>query len=551
MSRLLIFIMGMMIVMGGCTKSKNESSDLSGDQKIYTPAEAYTETGSETETEMKTEETADGILSYDMNSFTVLDEDRSLVADVTGETYDSVTEQGFQSALSQPMSTFSIDVDTASYANMRRYLEDGMLPPADAIRIEEMLNYFDYQYEEPEAGDVFSMNTELSACPWNEDHYLLGVGIMAKEVEREVLPKSNLVFLIDVSGSMDSPDKLPLLKNAFGQLVKELDEDDRVSIVVYAGETGIVLDSAYGNDHDEIINAINRLEAGGGTGGASGIALAYQLAKKNYREEGNNRVILATDGDFNIGPSSVEELEDLIVEKREDGIFLSVIGFGTGNLRDHQMETLANKGNGNYSYIDSEKEAKKVLVDEMSGTLLTLAKDVKVQIEFNPANVSEYRLIGYDNRLLKTEDFRDDTVDAGEVGAGHSIRVLYEVIPSASATASNLKYQKKEPVEVSGQFAEELAQLNLRYQDLADNKVKETQRVISSEHKAQNDMSEDLSFMAAVAEFGMILKNSSHSGDGSVEQAISLASDGVGEDVEGYRREFIGLMEQYKEIIYH
>lgn len=543
-SRLLIVIMGMMIIMNGCTKKENMTSDAGGLHDLYTPSEKY-EGDSAISYEQADRKTIDN-----SNYFTVqVEGERMPYGDVSGETYASVQEQSFHSAKAQPLSTFSLDVDTASYANMRRYLESGIVPPTDAIRIEELLNYFDYQYVEPKEGELFTIDTQLSVCPWNEKNFLLSVGIKAKEVKKEKLPKSNLVFLIDVSGSMDSPEKLPLLQKSFEKLVRELGEDDRVSIVVYASDTGIVLDSAYGNEHDKIISAINHLQAGGSTGGESGIKLAYQLAKKNFREDGNNRVILATDGDFNIGASSAEELENLIMEKRNDGIFLSVIGFGMGNYRDYQMETLADKGNGNYSYIDSEKEAQKVLVDEMAGTLLALAKDVKVQVEFNPNNVTEYRLVGYDNRLLNAEDFRDDKVDAGEVGAGHSIRVLYEIVPVTSTVNANLRYQENEPVVVDEKFSNEMAQLSLRYQDLESKKVVEIQNIISSEAISVNDMSADLKFMAAVAEFGMILKNSSYGGNSTIDKAISLGMDGVGKDEKGYRREFIGLMEQYKEII--
>ncbi|MFH1532099.1 MAG: von Willebrand factor type A domain-containing protein, partial [Pseudomonadota bacterium] len=347
------------------------------------------------------------------------------------EEYAKVDENVFKKAVDNPLSTFSIDVDTASYSNVRRFLRDGRLPPQDAVRIEELVNYFTYDYPAPTGETPFSVTTELSACPWAPKHHLLMVGLQGRKVDTSEMPKSNLVFLMDVSGSMNSPDKLPLLKSAFRLLVDNLRAEDRVAIVVYAGAAGIVLPSTTGNDKPKILEAIERLRAGGSTAGGAGIKMAYRIAKENLVEGGNNRVILATDGDFNVGASSTGALTRMVEEKRKDGIFLTVLGFGRGNTKDSRMEALADKGNGNYAYIDSVQEAKKVLVTEMGGTLLTIAKDVKIQVEFNPAKVAEYRLIGYENRILAKEDFADDTKDAGELGAGHTVTALSDIDPVA------------------------------------------------------------------------------------------------------------------------
>ena len=467
------------------------------------------------------------------------------------EEYTRIDETGFMHTYNNPLSTFSIDVDTASYTNLRKKLNDGNLPEADAVRIEEMLNYFKYDYEEPAGSQPFRIHTEIGRCPWNEENYLLMIGIQGKTVESYELPKSNLVFLIDVSGSMDSPDKLPLLKNAFSKLVEALGEDDKVSIVVYAGDTGVVLDSVHGNEKETILDAIDNLSPGGSTGGAAGIDLAYRLAEKNFIKGGNNRIILATDGDFNVGPSSVDELEKIIAKKRESGIFLSVMGFGSGNLKDNKMETLADKGNGNYSYIDSTREARKVLVDEMAGTLLTIAKDVKIQIEFNPYHVSSYRLIGYENRALANEDFKDDTVDAGELGAGHSVTALYEIIPGTSAPAagSDLRYQSGN-TEVKSGYKDEISEIRLRYKEPDQQESKEIKQVVyyTNTGAEKGRLSGDFSFAAAAAEFGMLLRNSEYKGNTSVDTILDLAETGLGEDEAGYRLEFMMLVDRYEEL---
>ena len=464
------------------------------------------------------------------------------------EEYTEYTETGFQEAISNPLSTFSIDVDTASYSNLRSDLQYGSLPDPQSVRIEEMLNYFTYEYQEPEGGKPFSIHTEIGKCPWNEEHYLLKVGLQGKNVNKNSLPKSNLVFLIDVSGSMDEENKLPLLKNAFAQFVEALGENDRISIVIYAGETGVVLDSVRGSEKTVILKAIRNLRAGGSTAGASGIELAYSLAEENFIRGGNNRVILATDGDFNVGPSSLEDLERIIEKKKESGIYLSVLGFGKGNIKDNKMELLADKGNGNYAYIDSPREAKKVLVDEMSGTLLTIAKDVKIQLEFNPYAVASYRLIGYENRALQNEDFRDDTVDAGELGAGHRITAIYEVVPGRAPETGkeneSLKYQTQ---GIKPEYKNEITEIRLRYKEPEESESREIRKVVSFSNTPVKAVkySEDFYFAAAVAEFGMILRNSQYRGNASVESVLKLAEQGLGEDIGGYRAEFIDLVERY------
>lgn len=468
------------------------------------------------------------------------------------EEYTKFDESMFKDVNSSPLSTFSIDVDTASYTNLRKNINYGIIPEADAVRIEEMLNYFTYDYEEPKGNTPFSINTEIGKCPWNEDNYLLTVGILGRSVDKEKLPKSNLVFLIDVSGSMDEPDKLPLLKNAFSQLVNVLSEDDRVSIVVYSGDSGVVLDSVPGSEKDLILDAIESLSPGGSTGGAAGIDLAYRLAEKNFIKDGNNRVILATDGDFNVGPSSIEELESIIVEKKESNIFLSVMGFGSGNLKDNKMEVLADKGNGNYSYIDSTKEARKVLVDEMAGTLFTIAKDVKIQLEFNPISVAGYRLIGYENRALNDEDFEDDKIDAGELGAGHRVTAIYEIIPAGNPQGKKeLKYQSNDTKKVDSEYRNEISEVRLRYKEPKGETSKEIKQVVSFLNTPVDGkrLSADFYFAAAVAEFGMILRNSEYKGNSSLESVMDLAEKGLGNDEEGYRLEFMNLVDQYEELL--
>ncbi|MDQ3282811.1 MAG: VWA domain-containing protein [Acidobacteriota bacterium] len=436
------------------------------------------------------------------------------------EEYGRFEENPFLRPAENPLSTFSIDVDRASYANVRRFLASGQKPPRDAVRIEEMVNYFTYDYAEPEGREPFSITTELSACPWNSRHKLMLVGLQGKRMKTRDLPPNNLVFLIDTSGSMQEPDKLPLVRQGLRLLVEQMRPIDRISIVAYAGSAGLVLPSTTGSEKGRILAAIDDLQAGGSTAGAEGIVLAYDVAKKNFSREGNNRVILATDGDFNVGVTSDGELERLIEQKRRDNIFLTVLGFGTGNIKDSKMELLADKGNGNYAYIDSLNEARKTLVHEMGGTLFTIAKDVKIQVEFNPAVVGAYRLIGYENRVMRSEDFNNDKKDAGELGAGHSVTALYEIAPPGEALAGGvdpLKYQNNTPRGTSG----ELATIKLRYKHPDADTSQLLSRVVSN--SASPVMSDNLRLASAVAELGMLLRNSEHKGDATYEEAARLA----------------------------
>jgi len=463
------------------------------------------------------------------------------------ENYAAIEENQFLSPQDQPLSTFSIDVDYASYSNTRRFIKNGSLPPVDAVRIEELVNYFSYNYAEPMAGKPFSVHTELSPCPWQPENQLLHIGLKAKEVPMIEVPASNLVFLLDVSGSMSSPDKLPLLINSFQLLSNQLRPEDRVAIVVYAGASGVVLPSTPGNQKDRILAALEGLEAGGSTAGSEGIELAYQIAEEHFIQNGNNRIILATDGDFNVGVSSEGALQRLIERKREKGVFLSVLGFGTGNIQDAKMETLADHGNGQYAYIDDLLEARKFLVTELSSTLLTVAKDVKIQIEFNPERVGEYRLIGYENRLLAAEDFNNDQKDAGEIGAGHTVTTLYELTPpgSRSGKVDPLKYQTNKATTAA--HSEEWGMLKLRYKEPQGSVSKLIEEPITqADWEAQP--SEDLAFSSAVVGFGMLLRKSEYAGDMNYEQVLALARSGKGEDHSGYRAGFIQLVELAKEL---
>lgn len=468
------------------------------------------------------------------------------------EGYASVNENGFKSVKNNPLSTFSIDVDNASYSNIRRFINSGTLPPPDAVRIEEMINYFKYDYPEPRGEHPFSVYTELAVCPWNTRHQLLHVGLRGKSIDKSSLPPSNLVFLIDVSGSMNVPNKLPLLKSAFGLLVNELRPQDRVAIVVYAGAAGLVLESTPGNRKEIIMNAINNLEAGGTTAGGAGLKLAYSKASENFVKGGNNRIILATDGDFNVGESSNGGMERLVEENRERGIFMTVLGFGMGNIKDDKMEIIADKGNGNYSYIDNLQEARRVLVREFGGTLFTIAKDVKFQIEFNPSRVQSYRLVGYENRLLNDEDFNDDTKDAGEMGSGHFVTALYELVPTGTfervPSIDPLKYQapKRITERDESDLYEEYLTIKLRYKKPDGVTSMLMEKAVKGYLNEIEDASANLRFAAAVSEFGMILRNSEFKGSSTLEEAARLARSARGEDEEGYRSEFIRLIETAK-----
>lgn len=456
------------------------------------------------------------------------------------EGYASIEENGFQQAKSKPLSTFSTDVDVASYANVRRFINNGNLPPKDAVRIEEMVNYFDYNYPQPKGEDPVSITTELGSAPWNSKHQLLHIGIKAKNIMKDNLPASNMVFLIDVSGSMDSPNKLPLLVSSLKLLTDQLREKDRVAIVVYAGNSGLALPVTRGSNKAKIKEVLNNLSAGGSTAGGAGIELAYKVASENFIKGGNNRVILATDGDFNVGASSNNDMEKLIEEKRKSGIFLTVLGYGMGNYKDSKMEILADKGNGNYAYIDNINEARKVLISEFGGTLFTVAKDVKLQLEFNPSYVQAYRLIGYENRLLNDEDFNDDQKDAGEIGSGQTVTALYEIIPvgvksELISKVDDLKYQKKEAVSSS-----ELLTVKLRYKQPDGAQSKLMSHAVTT--KLESNPSDNFRFSSAVATFGMLIRDSQFKQDSKYAQVIDLAKNAIGVDQEGYRAEFLKLV---------
>ncbi|GIM49629.1 vWA domain-containing protein [Capnocytophaga stomatis] len=465
------------------------------------------------------------------------------------ETYKNIEENKFKKTATDPVSTFSADVDRASYSNIRRMLNNGYFPEKDAVRIEEMINYFDYDYPQPDAKSKtpFKMTTELSKAPWNSKNYLLQIGMQAQKIDMEKTPPSNIVFLIDVSGSMDYPNKLPLLKSSFKLLLNSLKPSDKVAIVVYAGSSGLVLPSTSAKEKATIEAALEKLEAGGSTAGGEGLKLAYKVARENFIPSGNNRIILATDGDFNVGINNYDELQRLVEEERKSGVYISVLGFGMGNYRDDMTETIANKGNGNYAYIDNIMEAKKVLVNEFGGTFYTVAKDVKFQVEFNPKYVKEYRLLGYENRMLNTEDFEDDQKDAGEVGSGHTVTVLYEIIPADGKNEDTLRYQNQQLNE-KAKKGNEIAFLKIRYKkpDSKSNKSIEVSEPIDFQVKEISKTTDNFRFAASVAEFGMLLRDSEFKAEASYQQVIDLAKNALGKDKEGYRKEFIRLVESAK-----
>lgn len=462
-------------------------------------------------------------------------------SDAKGERYAEIDENPFLNTSRAPLSTFSIDVDTASYANVRRFLNQGQLPPKDAVRIEELINYFEYDYPTP-TGDVpFSVHTDVAVCPWNQKNKLVHIGLQGKKVALDNVPPSNLVFLLDVSGSMNDPNKLPLLKDSLRILVNQLSTKDRVAIVVYAGASGLVLPST--NNKGEILNALDDLSAGGSTNGGAGIQLAYRVALDNFIQGGNNRVILATDGDFNVGLSNDIELVNLIEQKRNSGVFLSVLGFGTGNYNDSMMEKLADKGNGNYAYIDTSDEARKALGQQAAGTLYTIAKDVKIQVEFNPAKVAGYRLIGYENRLLANRDFNDDKKDAGDIGAGHSVTALYEVVPAGQPLENDgieLKYSQNQPSET--RFGNEMLTLKLRYKEPNENESKLLTVGVLDRNKPIESASQNLKFASAVAQFGLLLRDSRFKGNASFSNINNLVQNSLGDDLRNYRGEFLELV---------
>lgn len=464
------------------------------------------------------------------------------------ETYKEIKENSFVAVAQQPVTTFSADVDRAAYANVRRIIGYGQIPPKDAVRIEEMVNYFDYDYPAPEEGSAspLRVSPELAPAPWNPNHLLLRIGLQAKKIDLTKAPPSNIVFLIDVSGSMDEENKLPLLKSSFKMLLGQLRPDDKIAIVTYANGTKVALPSTSVKDKEKIIKVLDNLYASGGTSGGRGIQLAYEQAQKSFIKNGNNRIILATDGDFNIGINNTTDLEKFIEKQRESGIYMSVLGFGIGNYRDDMAETIADKGNGNYAYIDNITEAKKVLVNELSGTLFAVAKDVKLQLEFNPKYVKEYKLIGYENRMLANEDFTNDKKDAGEIGAGHTVTALYELVPSDGKVAQSLRYQSQELNEKGK--GNELGFLKIRYKDpkVKDAKSVEITEPLVFNKKALKETSTDYRFAASVAEFGILLRDNSNKAKATYDQVIELAEGAIGKDPEGYRKEFVRLVKSVK-----
>jgi Ca-activated chloride channel family protein len=504
-----------------------------------------------TERSTNTEIASEPSRTYSANSNAMMSSNSSMMSmevkkddgfdQTSGERYTEIDENPFLETSRAPLSTFSVDVDTAAYSNVRRYLNDGQMPPRDAVRIEELINYFEYDYPQPVGDLPFSVNTEVAACAWNSRNKIVSIGLQGKKVSLEDAPSSNLVFLVDVSGSMNKPARLPLVKQGLKFLAQQLSTKDRVAIVVYAGKSGLVLPST--GDEREILDSLDKLEAGGSTNGGEGIQLAYKVALDNFLADGNNRVILATDGDFNVGLQSDDELVRLIEAKRRSGIFLSVLGFGTGNTNDSMMEKLADKGNGNYAYIDSQAEARKALGEQAAETLLTIAKDVKIQVEFNPAKIAGYRLIGYENRLLANKDFKDDRKDAGDIGAGHSVTALYEIVP-AGQTVNNegieLKYSKTEASESN--FGDELLTVKLRYKEPnADESKLLTQGLLDEENSIEN-ASANLRFASAVAGFGLILRDSRYKGNASYGKITQLAQDSLGSDLKNYRSDFLDMV---------
>jgi Ca-activated chloride channel family protein len=470
------------------------------------------------------------------------------------ESYGHINENQFIDPKSTPLSTFAVDVDAASYANVRRFINSGQLPPKNAVRIEEMINYFKYNLPEPTSGDPVAIQTELVAAPWNPQHQLVRIGLKAKNVKLDKLPPSNLVFLIDVSGSMDQPNKLPLVKTSIKMLVDQLRPIDNVAIVVYAGVVGVRLESTPASDKQKIKDVIDQLGAGGSTAGGAGIMMAYDIAKKNFLKKGNNRIILATDGDFNVGPSTNKDMKELIEEERGSGVSLSILGFGMGNYKDSKMELLADKGHGNYAYIDNITEATKSMVTEVGGTLFTVAKDVKLQVEFNPGKVQAYRLLGYEDRLMAKEDFNNDTKLGGDMGVGHTVTALYEIIPvgvkdSFTGSVDPLKYQQTDRLAEKVYNGTELMTIKFRYKQPDGDKSKMESVVVKDKPLSEANTSIDFRFAAAVAEYGMLLRDSQFKQDSKIEQVITMAKKAKGDDDNGYRAEFIRLAESTRDMM--
>lgn len=486
---------------------------------------------------------------YTTNSYEVeTDTKEDIYYSGSGEEYNSYAENGFVAVSKEPLSTFSADVDTASYSNLRRMIKEGYIYDEDAIRVEEMLNYFNYDYEGPTGREPFGVNVEIGKCPWNPNTSLMMVGMQTKDIDFSEGPNSNLVFLLDVSGSMNDPDKLPLMQQAFCMLAENLTRKDRVSIVVYAGEDAVILEGAKGNETSRIIEKITSLEAGGSTAGSAGIQAAYELAERYFIKGGNNRVILATDGDLNVGLTTEYELTELITKKRDSGIYLSVLGFGTGNIKDNNMEALADNGNGNYVYIDSVYEAKKVLVDELGANMVTVAKDVKFQVEFNPEQIKGYRLIGYENRVLATEDFEDDAKDAGEIGAGHSVTALYELVPVSSNMELDEKVTGSRYSSVDEKYKDELLTIKVRYKEPDKEESKLLTYPVTT-RAYTNKTSDDWNFATCIAEFAMILKDSPYLENGSMNHLRKRLNRIEFDD--GYKKEFKQLVNKVAEWNYY
>ena len=545
-----------MSLLTGCGGKNSASSDKTEGRTVLETEDTADSVEDYTDAE---EAEVDGVAeSYDTGSYetnngvmiSVETEDCVLVEPYVdpgayeGETYEEMDENEFMDVEKQPLSTFAADVDTASYTNIRRMINEGYMPdeiPSGSVRIEEMINYFDYDIPAPKDGEPFCVTAEMNTCPWNEDNKLLMVGMRTEEIDLSDAPASNLVFLIDVSGSMYDDDKLPLLQQSFCMLAESLTENDRISIVTYASGDTVVLEGAKGNEYKKIADAINSLEASGSTNGSAGIQTAYELAEENFIKGGNNRVILATDGDLNVGVTTQSGLEELITEKKESGVYLSVLGFGQGNINDANMETLADKGNGNYAYIDSTFEANRVLVQQLGSTLFTVAKDVKLQVEFNPEQVESYRLVGYENRVMDAKDFNDDTKDGGEIGAGHCVVALYEVVPAGSSS-SNLRYGEKEEeskAEKDSKYADEYCAISIRYKEPDGNESKLLTYPVDIKADSKTP-SEDFLFAAYVAETGMVLKDSKYvEGIGLVDVYKDLKKLGVKDEA---RKEFVQLV---------
>ncbi len=469
------------------------------------------------------------------------------------ESYNLVVENEFKNALENPFSTFSIDVDGASYSNTRRFISQNQLPPKDAVRVEEFVNYFEYNYPQPVDGKPFNVITNSATCPWNEQHHLVQIALQGKKIPFEELPPCNLVFLVDVSGSMDDDAKLPLVKRSLKALTKQLRSKDHIALVVYAGAAGQVLPSTSGDEKETIDDAIDHLKAGGSTAGGAGLELAYKIAEENFESKSSNRIILCTDGDFNVGASSDAEMTRLIESKRDAGIYITVLGFGMGNYKDSKMETIADHGNGNYFYIDNYDEAKKVLVTQLDGTLYTIAKDVKIQVEFNPALVKTYRLIGYENRALNKEDFTNDKKDAGEIGAGHTVTAFYEIELNNSSNhlstdASSSKYSETK-VKPEAMNTDELMTVHLRYKLPEENTSIELNTVIKNEKNKFENASDDFRFAAAVVKYAMLLRDSQFKGTASLKQVIETAENALGADENGYRKDFVKMAEETEDLL--